>query len=48
MQRKKFDEIYQALRKGRDCPDVKPPSEKGKRLKSIFAEATEKQALKLK
>jgi len=46
--RKKFEEIYQALREGLDCPDVEPPSEKGKRLKSIFAEATEKLGTKIK
>jgi rubrerythrin len=38
--RKKFEEIYEALKRGRNWPDVKPPSEKGKRLKSLFAEAT--------
>jgi rubrerythrin len=38
--RKKFEEIYQALRRGQNWPDVEPPSEKGKRLKSLFAEAS--------
>jgi rubrerythrin len=38
--RKKFEEIYEALKKGQNWPDVEPPSEKGKRLKSLFAEAT--------
>ena len=38
--RKKFEEIYEALRRGQDWPDVEPPSEKGKRLKSLFAEAS--------
>jgi len=38
--RKKFEEIYEALKKGQNWPDIEPPSEKGKRLKSLFAEAT--------
>ena len=38
--RKKVVEIYEALRRGRNWPDVEPPSEKGKRIKSLFAEAT--------
>ena len=38
--RKKFEEIYKALRRGQNWPDVEPPSEKGKKLKSLFAEAT--------
>jgi len=37
---KKFQQIYDALKEGQDWPDVKPPSQKGKKLKSIFAEAT--------
>jgi rubrerythrin len=37
--RKKFIEIYEALRKGQNWPDVGPAFEKGKRLKSLFAEA---------
>ena len=39
--RKKFEEIYESLKGGQNWPDVGPPSEKGRRLKSIFAEATE-------
>jgi len=38
--RKKFEEIYDALRRGQNWPDVEPPSEQGRRLKSLFAEAT--------
>jgi rubrerythrin len=38
--RKKFEEIYAVLKRGKDWPDVRPPSEKGKKLKSLFAEAT--------
>ena len=38
--RKKFEEIYEALKRGQSWPDVEPSSERGKRLKSLFAEAT--------
>src|SRR4030042_3801981 len=38
--RKKFEEIYGALKRGRKWPDVEPPLEKGKKIKSLFAEAT--------
>jgi rubrerythrin len=38
--RSKFEEIYETLKSGRNWPDVAAPSEKGKRLKSLFAEAT--------
>jgi rubrerythrin len=38
--RKKFVEIYEALRRGRNWPEVEPPSDKGKKIKSLFAEAT--------
>ncbi len=46
--RKKFEEIYEALKKGQDWPDVEPPSDKGKRLKSIFAQATKELGSKIK
>jgi len=46
--RKKFEEIYEALKRGRNWPDVKPPSEKGERLKSLFAEATKSLGSKIK
>jgi len=46
--RKKFEEIYEAARKGQDWPDVEPPSEKAKRLKSIFAEATKELGSRIK
>jgi len=45
---KKFDEIFQALKKGQDWPDVKPPSAKGKQLKSIFAEVTKELGSEIK
>lgn len=38
--RKKFVEIYAALKRGRGWPDIEPPFEKGKKIKSLFAEAT--------
>jgi rubrerythrin len=38
--RSKFEEIYKAIKKGKNWPDVIPASEKGKKLKSLFSEAT--------
>ena len=38
--RKKFVEIYEALKKGRHWPDVGSPPAKGGEIKSLFAEAT--------
>jgi len=38
--RKKFEEIYKALKRGQNWPDVELPFEKGKKIKSLFAEAT--------
>jgi rubrerythrin len=46
--RGKFEEIYEALKKGQDWPAVEPPSEEGKRLKSIFAEATKELGSEIK
>jgi rubrerythrin len=46
--RKKFEEIYKALKTGQNWPDVEPPSEKGKKLKSLFAEATKALGSKVK
>jgi len=46
--RKKFVEIYKALKRGQNWPDVEPPSEKGGKLKSLFAEATEALSSKIK
>ena len=46
--RKKFEEIYAALKKGQGWPDVGLPSEKGERLKSMFAEATKELGSKVK
>jgi rubrerythrin len=38
--RKKFVEIYKAFKRGQNWPDVEPPSEKGEKIRSLFAEAT--------
>ncbi len=38
--RKKVEEIYGVLKKGQNWPEVDPPSEQGKQLKSLFAEAS--------
>jgi rubrerythrin len=38
--RKKFEEIYKALKRSQNWPDVEPPFEKGKKIKSLFAEAS--------
>ena len=46
--RKKFEEIYKALKRRQNWPDVEPPSEKGKKLKSLFAEATKSLGSKFK
>ena len=46
--RKKFEEIYEALKKGQNWPDVEPPSDKARKLKSIFAEATKALGSKIK
>ena len=46
--RKKFVEIYKALKRGQNWPDVGSPSEKGKKIKSLFAEATEALSSKIK
>ena len=39
--RKKFVEIYKALKRGQNWPEVGTPSAKGEKIKSLFAEATE-------
>jgi len=46
--RKKFVEIYEALKRGRNWPDVEPPYEKGKKIKSLFAEVTKALGSKFK
>ena len=46
--RKKFEEIYKALKRGRNWPNVEPPFEKGKKIKSLFAEATKALGSKFK
>lgn len=38
--RKKFEEIYRALKKGQNWPDVQTQTDKEGRIKSLFAEAT--------
>jgi len=38
--RRRFEEVYKAIRKGKNWPDVEPASEKGRKLKSLFSEAT--------
>jgi rubrerythrin len=38
--RRRFEEIYEALKRGQKWPDVEPPSEKGKKIRSLFSEAT--------
>jgi rubrerythrin len=46
--RKKFVEIYKALKRGQHWPDLEPPSEKGGKIKSLFAEATKALGSKFK
>jgi rubrerythrin len=46
--RKRFEQIYESLKRGQGWPDVEPPSEKGKKLKSLFREATRALGSKLK
>jgi len=46
--RKKFEEIYEALKKGQDWPVTKLSSRGGKQLRSIFAEATKDLGDKIK
>ncbi len=46
--RKKFEEIHEVLKRGQNWPDVAPPSEKGKKLKSLFSEATKTLGSKVK
>jgi rubrerythrin len=38
--RKKFEEIYKALKRGQNWPDLEPASETGAKIKSLFGEAT--------
>jgi rubrerythrin len=46
--RKRFEEIYKALKRGRNWPDVEPSFEKGRKIKSLFAEATKALGSKFK
>jgi len=46
--RRKFEEIYEALKRGQDWPDVELSASKGERLKSIFAQATEERGSKIR
>jgi len=38
--RQTFEEIYAALKGGQNWPDIEPPCDQGRKLKSLFAEAT--------
>jgi len=46
--RRKFEEIYKALKKGQDWPAVEPPSEEGKQLESIFLKASKELGSEIK
>jgi len=46
--RRKFEEIYEALKKGQDWPAVEPPSGKGKQLESIFLKASKELGSEIK
>lgn len=46
--RKKFEEIYKALKRGQNWPDLEPPSAKRGEIKSLFAEATKALGSKFK
>jgi len=46
--RKKFVEIYKALKRGQHWPDVELQSGKERKIKSLFAEATEALSSKIK
>lgn len=46
--RRKFEQVYEAIKRGQGWPDVQPPSEKGKNLKSLFSEATKALGSKVK
>ncbi len=45
---RKFEEIYEALKKGQDWPAVEPPSEKGKQLETIFLKASKELGSEIK
>jgi len=46
--RRRFEEVYKTIRKGKNWPDVVPAAEKGKKLKSLFSEATKALGSKFK
>jgi rubrerythrin len=46
--RRKFLEIYEALKKGRNWPDVEAASAKGGKIQSLFSEATKALGSKFK
>lgn len=48
LHRRRFEEVYKAIKKGKNWPDVVPVSEKGKKLKSLFSEATKALGSKFK
>jgi len=45
---KKFQEIYEALKRGQKWPDVEAPHNKATKLKSIFVQATRELGSKIK
>lgn len=40
LHRKRFEEVYETLKRGQSWPEVEPPCDAGRTLKSLFAEAT--------
>lgn len=46
--RRKFEEIYEALKKGQDWPAVEPPSGKGEQLETIFLKASKELGSEIK
>jgi rubrerythrin len=46
--RKRFEQIFEGLKRAQKWPDIEPPSEKGKKLRSLFSEATRTLGSKVK
>jgi len=46
--RKKFEQIFETFKREQNWPDTEPPSGKGKKLKSLFAEASKALGDKIK
>jgi len=38
--REKVEEVYEVLKRGRNWPGIEPPCDEGRKIKSLFAEAT--------